>query len=693
MAKSIDFKEFLLQKGERLGFGIALVAMILLIGFGTASGVMSPSPTTTAEGIRAKAEGIESKINFGEAEDPPILHWIFTKVDPFTGKSINSEEYATNTKWFEPTGFDRDKKLNPQIAPPAEPYDVKVVRAPIRTHMISIQKDQVRIGWLVPLDKPKGGVQLTPQEQARLNFIAMRYAQMQAMGIRPGMGGMMPGGVAGVMGGGEGVPSQEYRLEYGVPDKPPAGAEPAEDVTPTRMVIVSAAFPYRTQLAYFTRDLNMKLQDLSKNNGEYLPKFQGFQVRRRETGPDGKAREWKDLDFNADYKPLLNIAVASEPETANMKKVVFPGLVMARPALARGQYPDPNLGLIEKALRVLNEKTGKNPEAKVLSPIEKQLAGETVDIFDGGILQPDQKTKMPDKRIKDGDGVAKEAEFIVPDYCLVRFIDVTVKPGFTYEYQMRIVVANPNFKKTDVAFPRLAEQKELYSPWGPEQPVTAALAAETYVYGVELDDRTLKARAQLDTKLLGDKDVTFLQVHRWIESTSVNPDQRGALRPVADWSIGDVAVRRGEMIGRIESVKVPMWFPHKKAFDIAVPIASNTKTGGILRPPPGPKGIPVSFATENMLVDWEGGKINQSFRGTGEKAPSRDAREDANVEYLIMTPDGKLHVRNSRADKGEPERKERYDDWERWVKQVEAGGGRAATGTGAKPKTSIFDKK
>src|SRR4029077_3541053 len=115
------------------------------------------------------------------------------------------------------------------------------------------------------------------------------------------------------------------------------------------------------------------------------------------------------------------------------------------------------------------------------------------------------------------------------------------------------------------------------------------------------------------------------------------------LRPVADWSIGDVAVRRGEIIGRQESVKVPMWFPHKKAFDIAVPIASNVKTGGVLRPPPGPKGIPVNFATEpgHLLVDWEAGKINQPSRGAGEKAPSRDAREDANVEYLILTPDGK----------------------------------------------------
>jgi hypothetical protein len=306
------------------------------------------------------------------------------------------------------------------------------------------------------------------------------------------------------------------------------------------------------------------------------------------------------------------------------------------------------------------------------------------------VAQPDLKVKnMPEKR-KDGDGVAKEAEFIVPDHCLVRFIDVSVKPGFTYEYQMQIVAANPNFKKAaDVAYPRLAEIKELTSAWGPDEPIVASLPAETFVYGVELDDRMVKTK---DPKLLVDKEITFMQIHRWLETTSVNPDQRGQQRPVADWSVGDVPVRRGEYIGRLESVKVPMWFPHKKAFDIAVPIAATTKPmGGVLRPPPGPKGIPVNFVTGDLLVDWEGGKINQTFR-TGEKTPSKDAREDANVEYLILSPDGKLRVRNSRADKADVERKARYDEWEQWVKRVEAGGGRTTTGTG-KTKVDPFGPK
>jgi hypothetical protein len=705
MAKKVDFKEFLMQKGERLGFGIALVVMICLIGFGTASGVMAPSPSTTAENIKNTADDIKQKITFGDPEEPPKLAWIFTKSDPFTVK-IKPEEVAFGNSNFGNTGLDNNKKLNPLILVPdkvKDGYHVDIYRAAVRTLMLSPQKDQIRIGWLVPLDKPKGGVQLTQQQQAQLDMIRMRFAQMQAMGIRPNFNpAMMPGGMAGLVPGADGLPSQEYRLEYSLADKPPAGAEPAEDVTPCRMVIVSAAFPYLAQLHQYCSALGpqgrLTPEDLSKNNGELLPKFQGVRVRRREIGPDGKPREWKELDFNADYKPLLNISVASESETMNMKKLVFQGLVMPRPALAKGSYPEPNLGAIEKALRVLNDKMGKDPEAKILTPLEKQITGETIDVFGPGVGPADPKgvKNMPDKtRVKDGDG--KEAKSIPPDHCLVRFVDVTVKPGVTYQYQMQIVAANPNFKRAnEVAFPRLAEVKELTSAWGPEDPIVASLPPETYVYGVEPDERVIKVR---DPKLLVDKEIIFMQIHRWLETTSVNPDQRGQQRPVADWSIADVPVRRGEYIGRPENVKVPMWFPHKKAFDIAVPIVVATKTtGSVLRPPPGPKGIPVNFITEppELLVDWEGGKINQTFRlaeKAGEKTgKSLDAREEANVEYLILSPDGKLRVRSSRADKIDPERKARYDEWDSWVRRVEAGGGKTTGGTG-KPKVDPFGPK
>src|SRR5262245_39810632 len=99
MAKGFDFKQFMLQKGERLGFGVALVFMIALIGFGTAQGVANDSPGTTAEWIKARASDIENRINSGYTDGLiPELEPIFKKglnFDP-----VKPEAFAAATPNF-----------------------------------------------------------------------------------------------------------------------------------------------------------------------------------------------------------------------------------------------------------------------------------------------------------------------------------------------------------------------------------------------------------------------------------------------------------------------------------------------------------------------------------------------------------------------------------------------------------------
>jgi hypothetical protein len=102
-----------------------------------------------------------------------------------------------------------------------------------------------------------------------------------------------------------------------------------------------------------------------------------------------------------------------------------------------------------------------------------------------------------------------------------------------------------------------------------------------------------------------------------------------------------------------------------------VPIATGPTRPPVIggKPVPGPKGIPVSFSTDDLLVDWEGGKIVQSFRMT--EKTSKDVKEDAAVEVLVMAPDGTLHVRNSRKDVNDPERKQRFEDWKKLLDETE----------------------
>src|SRR5262249_33800613 len=136
---------------------------------------------------------------------------------------------------------------------------------------------------------------------------------------------------------------------------------------------------------------------------------------------------WEPIDVAASFKPLVLLSNRrTEPEDTFRRKdkevsfdrVVFPGLVMPRLLQIReGQYP-----LVEQSL-----------------------------------------PKLKESLVRIAEQVDKGEKLIVPEYCLVRVIDVTVKPGESYQYRLRVRVANPNFKRDDVAEPKFAEGKELPS--------------------------------------------------------------------------------------------------------------------------------------------------------------------------------------------------------------------------------------
>jgi hypothetical protein len=683
MAKNFDAQEFLIQKGERVGLFVALILMIALVGFGMADGITADSVDKTVDTIQTKSRSIEERLASGPAGIDVIqpLDLIYTKTNVVDDK-INPNDYLVATPFFRETPLENRKRTNPVVLQPDE-FNPVLVRGAVQSMMILAQKDRVQMGVLIPLDKSKTAPQLTPQQKMWMDAMQQRLAMMQAMGMRlpPGVNPAAPGGLPGVAA--DAGPSIEYRLDWVDAAKIPANAEPAMTVTPVRMAVISGSFPYRAQLEIYRAALRKdSLNDLVKeNNGELIPHFLQFNVRRRALDHTGKEKEtWRELNLDTDFKPVLVKALGSESETPEIRRLSNHGMVMPRPILAVGKYPDTTPGLVNKALRAINQKLGKDSDAKVLSQMEKRLAGDGLDIFGAQQAPPDDKIKP-----KDAPAPRGEPELIVPDHCLVRFIDVTVQPGFTYEYQVQIRVQNPNYgKKTEVAFPALAEPKEIASQWS-EKPCSITVPRETYVYGIELDERALKVRQQTEPRLLSDKnDVTFMQIHRWIETTNINPEQRGASVPVGDWSVGDCAVRRGEQIGRLENVKVPMWFPNKKAFEIAVPIQAAPKPGiiGGTRPQV-VRGIPINFTTDELLVDFEGGSIRQSLR-LNEKT-TKPVSEEANVEYLVMSADGKLRLKQSRADKVNSDRTVRFEEWDKRVKDVESGLGKLATGGGDKP--------
>src|SRR5436853_5307581 len=110
-------------------------------------------------------------------------------------------------------------------------------------------------------------------------------------------------------------------------------------------------------------------------------------------------------------------------------------------------------------------------------------------------------------------------------------------------------------------------------------------------------------------------------------------------------------------------------------------------------------GIPVEFAETTppaVLVDFDGGKRTFKATPTGGAA----LPDDAASNLLILTADGKLIVRNTRADSGTGNdakvRLERISDWKAKVDELRAtpeGGPRPGPAPGPRPGPGSFDPR
>jgi hypothetical protein len=455
---------------------------------------------------------------------------------------------------------------------------------------------------------------------------------------------------------------------------------PAETVQPMRMAIVVASFPYRKQIQEFKERLHLKTeQDVlnetlpdAKDPKKMNPSFSfvGPLVQRRLVDVHGKPLgKWTDLDVGDNYKVLLRWnGMRFEPDSPAIEAVSFDGLVMPRLATMRkGQYPDVEARLsdLQKTLKEL-EKTKPEQPVKPKDPFGK----DGIDPFE---KPKPADPKAPDpKPAKGGEGNAAKT---IPDYCLIRVIDVDIHPGQYYQYRIKVRMANPNFGMKNVAVADEAKRSEpLESEWfeihpkNDDKPQVVAAPPEYHLYVMDQEEIDRAERKKYTGQNVGvpkNRLIAF-QIHKWLERTNTYPRL-----PIGEWSVAERALAyRGEYIGRKEVVEVPYWRCTQERFVLAV---SPTT--------PKQKGIEVDFgvpATENrpvedypILVDFGGGPLTYS-RVTGRNEVVRVA-EMADVETLIYSPDGKLLSYASWNARSDRERINRLDSWRERIKEVKEG--------------------
>ncbi len=446
----------------------------------------------------------------------------------------------------------------------------------------------------------------------------------------------------------DGKPDRELRpvslAEY---DRNPKDA--ALRPLPLRLAIIAASFPYKKQVEEHARATGLRAA---------VPtlRFLGVAVQRRELGSDGKPLgPWATLDLAGDYKPFfLATGRKYEPEDPALDAIVFDGLVMPRLKLLRDrgtaeEYPavERELASIEKTLEAL--KAGKPWNEDAFDPF----------------VRPRMKAAPRPVR-----------ERVIPEHCLLRVVDVTVEPGRTYLYRLRVRMANPNWGRTDVAAPAQARDREIVSEWY-EVRQPAVMGPELIYYAV--DEKTVEiqtakqldrhvrgssrgpyARDNVDGRMFNRHTMVWLQAHRWFESLRLHSSDEGLARltgwapralevTAGEWSVAErVPVYRGEYVGRSERVEVPYWRIRRGRSFIFDDGRSKKAPGAWLL---FGYGLVKSKQPEAILVDFANGSVRYDrvpLRGADRR--KRRITDESAGEVLILRPDGKLILRESARD-------------------------------------------
>jgi hypothetical protein len=359
-------------------------------------------------------------------------------------------------------------------------------------------------------------------------------------------------------------------------------------------------------------------------------------------------------------------------------------------AKSRDQYPkvEERLELLKSTLKALE---GKKPN-EVVTPPDNFKKDNELNPFAPAGLGEDPRTKGPGgpggPRIGAGDGgdgnedkpdPEKTKELEVPEYCLVRVLDVTVKPGKTYEYRMRVRMANPNYQHKNVANPDYAAEDELGNGEWSKMPIRVYIEPELNYYAVdESEVHSAKSkkpyRGPYWNAFVNKDRQVFLQAHKWLEAVS-SGDKNNLPLLIGDWAVAErFPVYRGEYAGRSERVELPYWRTNAIQFVIASDATTKRRTPGIRVPfgynesegaPNGPEAVVVDFEPTNYQYD----RVVQQ----GGAAKTIKVTDKAGTEVVLFTPDGKLLSLEAARDVTDATRTSRLQDFRDRVKEVKEG--------------------
>jgi hypothetical protein len=612
MKINFDFKKLLLENGERIGLGVALGFMALLLLLGAWSGLGKKSPL---DALRGNTEELNRKI-------------LQTRYDgTFTapkGASLSAEQNLDpdSLGWrslFQKDNPEDTKKRNPGILSLVD-YQVQYLRVPLRV----FETDGKQVMQMVV---PKGG--------AVDGTITGTFAEK----IRPAR-----------------MVIVSATFPY------------AEQLEMYRQALRAKEVGDLKQLPEFLGLYIYRRTILPNGKVEYEKDDSGKDV-------EWKSLVDKDKRGVPPFFKILTVTPDIQPEDPGQKDFVMPGVTMPRPILA-GVATYPSLtklkgipdGKPAKAAPEVAADSNAGADLKVVGIDIESLPEEQKNRLNGvGIHMFDPLNPFGKK-----EGSTTGAKFTKP-WCLCRFIDVDVQPGKTYDYSIVIRAKNPNKDKYDeVAAEKYARAPELLSNYNFIPRIQIPYDVDMYVADEQGMDKNYKKESAMvgaELHAPGPSQVA-VQIHRWVDRIK-NQDLSTGFA-LGEWLVAErLLVRRGEVIGHDVGVDVPFWNQAAKAYFLA---GQHVKGKGAKPNRAAQRGIVVDFTVKTeprlpaaLLVDFHGGRQPFSIVVSNGK-PKNLTPDESAPDVLFLISDGKLAVQNGVVDT-DPDspagrtRLERYEAW------------------------------
>ena len=435
--------------------------------------------------------------------------------------------------------------------------------------------------------------------------------------------------------------------------------------------------------------------------------FDGFEVQRRVITASGQDLGWAPYNHYDEYfTKIRSRKIADQPDNPYLLPFLRYDQKLAAPlpqlADNLASYPSLRIPAILEAIRELQKQNIQVPTASEwekrfrgsagdqnpYAPFGQGALGAGVGTPVGGAgamgapmpagnppvgLPPAAGFPNPRPGMDGATGAGPAIALPEVENLLLRFLDPDVVPGYTYQYQVRMRMKNPNFGKVkDVREPNDAKVEFLEGAWV-TLPETIHMPNESFLFAYDSGEYLKKAEATIDEagkqfvmkQLLEYPEVqqgrrAVVQVQQWMPQVRATGDK---IEPVGTWIVSEIPVAIGEYIGKRQLVRLPLWSAGAQNYVL------RELTGGVRVDPKRlpdqyqPKGWPVNFRTKSLLVDFEGGQIR-------EQQGSRELRDDSATELLILRPDGKLLLKNSDADMTNKDRETRDKTWDDWLTRV-----------------------